>query len=149
MYYCPTQMKANCFWSSVCRNRETICQNYSCISGTVLEIKFGLPAVLVVVKFRVQLFCMNSCVFRISQTVVLDEYLPGLVALASCNSLITPPGMQYFVWEVVLPGVYVWTFGSIITALSHLPWRHYGILSVGSQPGLPFSVTFSAPEEIT
>lgn len=99
MYCCPTQMKANCFWSSVCRNGGIICQNSSCVSGTMLEIRFGLPSVLVVIKFRIQLFCMNSCVFRISQTVTLNEYLLGIATFASCNSLIIPPGVQCFVWR--------------------------------------------------
>lgn len=37
MPYCPSQMKANCFWPSLCRGRETICQNYSCTPCTALK----------------------------------------------------------------------------------------------------------------
>lgn len=105
MYCCPTPMKGNRFWSSFCRNRGTICQNYSCISATVLEIKFELPAVLVVIRFRIQLFCVNSCMSLVSQTVVLNEYLAGIATLASCNSLIILPGMQYFVWKEYCRGL--------------------------------------------
>lgn len=109
MYCCPTQVKGNCFWSSLCRDRGAICQNYGCVSATVLKIKFELPAVRVVITFRIQLFCMNSCMAFVSQIVVLNEYLAGIATLASCNSLIILQECNILFGRSA-PGVYVWTF---------------------------------------
>lgn len=122
VYYCPTQMITNYFWSSsVCRSRETICQNYSCSYNRncrycAKEIKFGLPAVFLVITFKIHSFSMNICVFCVSQTVVLNDYLLGIATLASFNSLIictplpshpTPPPPGNILFGGSAPGVYI------------------------------------------
>lgn len=52
---------------------------------------------LILIKFKILSFSKIVCVFCVSQTVLLSEYLLGIATLSSFISLIIPPEMQYFV----------------------------------------------------